>query len=179
MSDLELTMMRRVGELKAEVERLKKFNDEAMAHIAKEERKSRERLDIEQAENARLKAEVDRLAECEGYHYTAIAISMLKEQLQQKNIDYVEARKANEAKVEMIKSLKAEVEELKSQPDPLTVYLYADTLRRDDIKTLKAHIERLTKAGDAMADMVDWEVPYERRKKLEAAWKAAKEGKQS
>ena len=61
MSDLELTMMRRVGELKAEVERLKKFNDEALAHIAKEERKSRERLEMEQAENARLKAEVERL----------------------------------------------------------------------------------------------------------------------
>jgi fructose-1,6-bisphosphatase len=61
MSDLELTMMRRVGELKAEVEQLKKFNDEALAHIAKEERKSRERLEMEQAENARLKAEVERL----------------------------------------------------------------------------------------------------------------------
>jgi ABC-type uncharacterized transport system fused permease/ATPase subunit len=61
MSDLELTMMRRVGELKAEVERLNKFNEEALAHIAKEERKSRERLDMEQAENARLKAEVERL----------------------------------------------------------------------------------------------------------------------
>jgi hypothetical protein len=61
MSDLELTMMRRVGELKAEVERLKKFNDEAMAHIAKEERKNRERLEMEQEENARLKAEVERL----------------------------------------------------------------------------------------------------------------------
>jgi hypothetical protein len=66
MSDLELTMMRRVGELKAEVERLKKFNDEALAHIAKEERKSRERLDMEQAENARLKAEVHRLEEIVG-----------------------------------------------------------------------------------------------------------------
>jgi hypothetical protein len=41
--------------------RLKKFNEEALAHIAKEERKSRERLDMEQAENARLKAEVERL----------------------------------------------------------------------------------------------------------------------
>ena len=61
MSDLELTMMRRVGELKAEVERLKKFNDEAQAHIAKEERKSRERLEMEQAENARLKTEVQHL----------------------------------------------------------------------------------------------------------------------
>jgi predicted RNase H-like nuclease (RuvC/YqgF family) len=42
--------------------------------------------------------------------------------------------------------LKAEVERLKAEPDALTAYLYADTLRRDDIKTLKAHIERLTKA---------------------------------
>ena len=40
---------------------LKAFSDEAQAHIAKEERKSRERLDMEQAENARLKAEVERL----------------------------------------------------------------------------------------------------------------------
>jgi hypothetical protein len=122
MSDLELTMMRRVGELKAEVERLKKFNDEALAHIAKEERKSRERLDIEQAENARLKAEV---------------------------------------------------EELKSQPDPLTVYLYADTLRRDDIKTLKAHIERLTKAGDAMVEELNGRYFG---KRLINDWNAAKEG---
>jgi hypothetical protein len=38
-------------------------------------------------------------------------------------------------------------------------------------------IRRLTKAGDELVDMVDWEVPYERRKKLEAAWNAAKEGK--
>ena len=36
--------------LKAEVERLRKFNDEALAHIAKEERKSRECLDMAQAE---------------------------------------------------------------------------------------------------------------------------------
>ena len=40
---------------------LKAFSDEAQAHIAKEERKSRERLDMERAENARLKAEVERL----------------------------------------------------------------------------------------------------------------------
>jgi hypothetical protein len=73
--------------------------------------------------------------------------------------------------------LKAEVEELKSQPDPLTAYLYADTLRRDDIKTLKAHIERLTKAGDALAEAVgDPTVDWPPR---EAAWNAAKEGKQS
>ena len=60
------------------------------------------------------------------------------------------AYKATEALEAENARLKAEVEELKSQPDPLTAYLYADTLRRDDIKTLKAHIERLTKAGDNM-----------------------------
>jgi imidazolonepropionase-like amidohydrolase len=49
--------------LKAEVERLKKFNEEAMAHIAKEERKSRERLEMAEAENARLKADVNELAD--------------------------------------------------------------------------------------------------------------------
>ena len=41
--------------------KLKAFSDEAQAHISKEERKSRERLDMEQSENARLKAEVERL----------------------------------------------------------------------------------------------------------------------
>jgi hypothetical protein len=47
--------------------------------------------------------------------------------------------------------LKAEVEELKSQPDPLTAYLYAAELAKDDIKklkaerdALKAEVERLT-----------------------------------
>ena len=47
--------------LKAEVERLKAYNEEALAHIAKEERKSRECLDMEQAENARLKDDVELL----------------------------------------------------------------------------------------------------------------------
>jgi len=37
-----------------------------------------------------------------------------------------------------------EVDELKSQPDPLTAYLYAAELAKDDIKRLKAEVERLT-----------------------------------
>ena len=49
--------------LKAEVERLKKFNDEAMAHIAKEERKSRERLEIAEAEVERLTKAGDAMAD--------------------------------------------------------------------------------------------------------------------
>ena len=50
--------------------------------------------------------------------------------------------------------LRRQVDELKGQPDALTAYLYADTLRRDDLKKLKEHIERLTKAGDAMAELI-------------------------
>jgi len=79
------------------------------------------------------------------------------------------------------RELKAEVDELKSQPDPLTAYLYADTLRRDEIKTLKAHIKLLTDVGDAMAMMVGHvEVKGDaHRMMLEFSkeWNAAKEGK--
>jgi hypothetical protein len=81
--------------------------------------------------------------------------------------------------------LKAEVERLKSEPDALTAYLYADTLRRDDIKTLKAHVKRLTKAGDGlhksmleigcneMADNFQHDAWYGSMKD----WHVAKEGK--
>jgi predicted nucleic acid-binding Zn-ribbon protein len=69
--------------------------------------------------------------------------------------------------------LKAEVEAVRQEYSDATNHY--NRLHND----LQAQVERLTKAGDAMADMVDWEVPYERRKKLEADWNAAKEGKQS
>ena len=38
--------------------------------------------------------------------------------------------------------------------------------------------ERVIKAGDALAEMVGYHVPYEDQKELEKAWLAAKEGKQ-
>jgi hypothetical protein len=80
--------------------------------------------------------------------------------------------------------LKAEVERLKAEPDALTAYLYADTLRRDDIKTLKAHIERLTKAGDELHAflinyIVESRISSAYLNKLDDDWNAAKEGKQS
>ena len=52
--DGKLCEYRDYARLKAEVERLRKFNDEALAHIAKEERKSRECLDMAQADVERL-----------------------------------------------------------------------------------------------------------------------------
>lgn len=90
---------------------------------------------------------------------------------------------ANESLIEENARLKAEVDRLEAEPDALTAYLYADTLRREDIKTLKAHIERLTKAGDAMAAMVPamvcCQVDAKGANDIIGAWNAAKEGKQS
>ena len=71
--------------------------------------------------------------------------------------------------------LQAKVERLKAEPDALTAYLYADTLRREDIKTLKAQVERLTKAGDNLVYVVT-EHPV--AEPFVKAWFAAKEGKQ-
>jgi hypothetical protein len=74
-----------------------------------------------------------------------------------------------------IEELKAENARLKTEVQHLMVFCNCTLIPN---KELQAQVERLTKAGDAMVDMVDWEVPYERRKKLETAWNAAKEGKQ-
>jgi uncharacterized small protein (DUF1192 family) len=52
-----------IAALKAENERLKAFSDEAQAHISKEERKSRERLDMAQSENDRLRKAGDAMVE--------------------------------------------------------------------------------------------------------------------
>jgi hypothetical protein len=70
--------------------------------------------------------------------------------------------------------LKADLNEL---ADGLKLASEVGIKMADEVTRLKAEVERLTKAGDSMTDMVDWEVPYERRKKLEADWNAAKEGK--
>ncbi len=42
-----------------------------------------------------------------------------------------------------VANLKAEIKVLKGQPDPLTVYLYAAELAKDDMKKLKAENELL------------------------------------
>jgi hypothetical protein len=44
--------------------------------------------------------------------------------------------------------LKAEVDELKSQPDPLTAYLYAAELAKDDIKKLKVELTNCKAESD-------------------------------
>ncbi len=103
------------------------------------------------AENARLKAEVERLTERLG----GVRLIVTEEMYDELNTKYLE-----------------------QQHELQNIALTARQILDEKID-LKEQVERLTKAGDAMVDMVDWEVPYERRKKLEADWNAAKEGKQS
>jgi hypothetical protein len=62
----------------------------------------------------------------------------------------------------------------------LTAYLYAAELAKDDIKKLKAHVERLTKAGDAMASIIKYEPgvnTFDPIPDVVKRWNAAKEGK--
>lgn len=69
-----------------------------------------------------------------------------------------------------IAELRAQVAELKHQPDPLTAYLYAAELAKADIKKLKAENERLRAAGDAMAARL----LYQGYPETVQAWEAAK-----
>jgi prefoldin subunit 5 len=54
-----------------------------------------------------------------------------------------------------IAELRAQVAELKQQPDPLTAYLYAAELAKDHIKKLKGENKRLRDAGDNLVTLVN------------------------
>jgi N-acetylglucosamine kinase-like BadF-type ATPase len=69
-----------------------------------------------------------------------------------------------------IAELRAQVAELKQQPDPLIAYLYAAELAKDHIKKLKAENKRLRDAGDAMAARL----LYQGYPETVQAWEAAK-----
>ena len=69
-----------------------------------------------------------------------------------------------------IAELRAQVAELKQQPDPLTAYLYAAELAKDHIKKLKAENKRLRDAGDAMAARL----LYQGYPETVQAWEAAR-----
>jgi hypothetical protein len=101
---------------------------------------------------------------------------------EENDFDLIEHPNGEFVRYEDYARLKDEVERLKSEPDALTAYLYADTLRRDDIKTLKKHINRLTKAGDAMASIIKYHPEvntFDPVPDVVKRWLAAKEGKQS
>lgn len=72
---------------------------------------------------ARLKAEVDRVTSQNGYAYTGLAVSMLREELAHKCHDNLEIRKAHQATVQMVRDLQADVERLRKAGDELHAFL--------------------------------------------------------
>ena len=127
---LEVTMMKRIGELNAENAQLKALTIEMDKTI-----------NISQAGCRQLKAEVERL--------TAFTTRTII---------------PNEL-------LRAEVERLTNNCDYLDKKLDEEL---DKSAMLCGQVERLTKAGDAMASFVDWDLGT--HPSVEA-WNAAKEGK--
>lgn len=83
-----------------------------------------------------------------------------------------------------VASLKAEVERLTALVESnLNKSKLAMAKSDASVRTLEAHIERLTKAGDAMAEEMGLETyaeeHFKQQKEFLKAWNAAKEGKQS
>jgi len=151
------------------------------------------------AENARLKAEVERLQSI--HSIDSIGIEQLKAeverlqsdiQMEKENEDRLvrEWQKANNevyglqrqvaALIDDQTRLKADVERLQGEQRLKGIPVEARLI--DRLAELKAEVERLTKAGDAMAKRTEffqkrWDAD-ELCQEVEA-WQAAKEGKQS
>jgi hypothetical protein len=77
--------------------------------------------------------------------------------------------------------LKAEVDALMTNPTSrlLRAKQAENAVLAIENDSLKAEVERLRKAGDELAGMVGYHVPYEDQIELEKAWNAAKDGKPS
>jgi hypothetical protein len=162
MSDLELTMMRRVGELKADLSQMTAWG-RGLEHDKR----------LLQEENARLKAEVERLRIAGGESEPRFVLLS----------DY--------------RHLKAERDDLKAEVERLTAFTTRTIIPNEE---LQAQVERLTKAGDNMYSWLgvcgrhnnstgdDWlrakkglpslTEQWEIEKRNRAAENAAKEGKQ-
>jgi hypothetical protein len=69
---------------------------------------------------------------------------------------YHQALSSNRKLLKENARLKAEVEELKRQPDPLMCYLYAAEMAKDDIKKLKAEVKRLTEENEQLQNRCDF-----------------------
>jgi chromosome segregation ATPase len=149
MSDLELTMMRRVGELKAEVERLnaviESHKDAGLRILAM--------LDEERRLTKHLKAEVERLTKQNALATPRHLIAS-----------------------QDITSLREQVEELKLENSQ---YEEHHKYGQNVIASLRAEVERLTKAGDEVIREWSSgdETAAQNFLKALAIWNAAKEGK--
>ncbi len=135
---------------------------------------------------ARLKAEV------EGHKHTAYSIGMLQDKLTQKCQDYVAAQRQNEANVQRVRDLNAQVELLKGQVNYWKIEAECDHGRwlrcLEDLEKLRAssfvtavpveHYERVIKAGDELERVLTSKMSSYEVGNASFQWRAAKEGKQ-
>ena len=152
-----------------------------------------------QEENARLKADVNELADglklaSEVGIKIADEVTRLKAEVERLNTG-IQPEGSNDAvgravnvlleKQKEIANLKAEVEAQAKRwaesEDLISHYKQQmdEVINNCQCSRLKAEVERLRKAGDDLAGMVGYHVPYEDQIELEKAWNAAKEGKPS
>jgi predicted RNase H-like nuclease (RuvC/YqgF family) len=182
MSDLELTMMRRVGELNKENARLKEAIADSYKAVDEMEKRFKE-LEAEfemhpmAVENARLKAEVERLmvfCNC-----TLIPNKELQAKVERLTKQNALATPRHLIASQDIKTLREQIEELKLENSQ---YEEHHKYGQNVITSLREEVERLTKAGDTMVEAM-WYGDNERsiwvKKFAETDWNRAKEGKHS
>jgi chromosome segregation ATPase len=173
---LEASMMKRIGELKAENARLKTENSGLSAAVASLERvdnliiaRLKAECQARQAENSvlavecdSLKAEVERLQSI--HSIDSIGIEQLKAEVERLTSD-IQMEKENEDRlVREWQRANNEVYGLQRQVAALI----------DDQTRLKAEVERLTKAGDSMALEFQTYFPLIDKIALLDEWRAAK-----
>ena len=108
MCDVTIEDIAVIARLKTEVE--------SVRQVAQDNKTETEATRIE---NARLKAELDRVTSQNGYHHTGLAVGMLREELAHKCHDNLEIRKAHQATVQMVRDIQAEVERLRKAGDEI------------------------------------------------------------
>jgi chromosome segregation ATPase len=180
MSDLELTMMRRVGELKAENARLKAEVERLTALVESNLNQSKRAMANSDASVRTLEAQVERLTK--AVMHSPAAQLKLKElegkttfdeinpdnQMSEPNQQYHQALSANRKLLAENARLKAEVERAGHTLENLNVW-HDEALDKND--NLKAEVERLTnelEKQDLLLAMANAFV---------TDWNAAKEGK--
>lgn len=142
------------------------------------------------AENASLKAEVERLAaEVSFDKRVQLHVDKLVAEFTQCQVERLQAEverltelvesNLNSSKVAMSKAdtVLHERDRLKAEVERLKIYDYKNLSMRIEIDKLNAKINRLVKAGDKMVLCIDGDYNYQMP--CVQAWNAAKEGKPS
>ena len=172
-------LARKLNAYQMRVERLKAkpHDDDTCPHLV--------RANLLEAENARLKAEVEELKALTAEMDSTINVSQAacrEYKAEVERLEEIVGSDAIDRKYGMccdasdeIARLKAEVERVGAENAHLHKGIYSLSL---NVAQLKDEVERLTKAGDFMADCLGSNSCWSHLDGLVADWNAAKEGKQ-